>query len=236
MQSPVPTNDGNVLPWLQNFLLKFQVQGPGLGFLPAQVTATTADCNMLIYLVQTYVAVTRQNVAAALQYKDLIKNGPIGTPSGTVPMAAALPAAPATVASGVLPRLRMLVQEIKNKPAYNANIGADLGIIAAAPAADLAPPTLSVGNTQATNVTLGWSKNGWTDVRVQARAQGTVDWTDLGMDLFSPFVDTRPLVAPNTPEVREYRMCHLDGDTALLNWSAVEVVTGALSAGFFAFL
>lgn len=52
-----------------------------------------------------------------------------------------------------------------------------------------------------------------------------IGWVNLGVDLYSPFVDTRPLAAPNTPEVREYRMCHLDGDTPLLNWSPVLVVT-----------
>ena len=32
------------------------------------------------------------------------------------------------------------------------------------------------------------------------------------MDLFSPFVDIRPLAVAQTPELREYRMCYLDGD------------------------
>jgi len=62
-------------------------------------------------------------------------------------------------------------------------------------------------------------------VKVQSRAQGTADWTDLGIDLFSPYVDTRPLLVANTSEVREYRMCHMDGDRPLMNWSSVSVVT-----------
>lgn len=225
MSSPIPSNDGDLLPWLQNFAIKIPTEGPPLGLTAPQVSSAVADCNMLIYLIQTHVGVTRQNAAAALQYKDLIKNGPIGTPSSGVPVAATLPAPPPTVAAGALPRLRLLVQELKNKPAYNAGIGTNLGIIAPAAVANTEPPNVTATDSHAGNVTLTWNKGGWSGVKVQTRAQGTVDWTDLGLDLFSPFVDTRPLLAANTPEVREYRMCHLDGDDALLNWSSVTVVT-----------
>lgn len=225
MSSPIATNDGDLLPWLQNFSIKILTHGTALGIAAAQISSATADCDMLIYLIQTHVGVTRQNAAAALQYKDLIKNGPIGTVSGDVPSAVALPASPPAVAAGALPRLRLLVQEIKNKPSYDIGIGTDLGIIAAATTTNTDPPNISITGDHAANVTLGWNKAGWTGVKVQARAQGTVDWTDVGMDLFSPYVDTRPLLTANTPEVREYRMCHLDGDTALMNWSSVTVVT-----------
>jgi hypothetical protein len=180
---------------------------------------------MLIYLIQTYVGTTRHNAAAALQYKDLIKNGPIGTPSSGIPVVVALPAPPPTVAAGALPRLRLLVQEIKNKPSYNVGIGSNLGIATTAATTNMDPPAITLVDDHAGNLILNWIKGGWSGVKVQSRAQGTADWTDLGLDLFSPFVDTRPLRVPNTPEVREYRMCHLDGDTPLLNWSSVTVVT-----------
>ena len=224
MASPIPTNDGLLLPWAQNFCLKFPIHSTTLTFGIAALTAAVADCNMLIYLLQTYVPAVRHDAEEAVTYKDIIKEGPIGTPSGAPPVATALPVAPTTVAAGILPRLRLLVQEIKNKPAYNEGIGRDLGIIAAVPAPNLDPPKLSVKSNHALNVVIPWTKSGWSGVKVQARSEGTGTWTDLGLDLFSPFADTRPLLVPNTPEVREYRACHLDGDTALENWSSILVV------------
>ncbi len=104
-------------------------------------------------------------------------------------------------------------------------IGTDLGIIVAAAAVDTAPPTVRVTDNHAGNTVFAWSKNGWSGVKIQSRAQGATAWTEMGQDMFSPWVDTRPLAVPNTPEMREYRMCHLDGDTPLLNWSDVTVVT-----------
>lgn len=225
MKSPIPNTDGALLPWLQNFCVKFPLHAVVLGVPIGQIAIAVSDCNMLIYLLQTYVPVARNDGAEAVRYKELIKNGPIGTPGGAPPAATPMPAAPTTVPPGALPRLRLLVQEIKNKAAYNEAMGTDLGIIAAAPEANTDAPVLTLITSQAGNVVMAWTKNGWTGVKLQGRMQGAASWTDLGLDLFSPFADTRPLQAAATPEVREYRACHMDGDTPLLNWSAVLVVT-----------
>jgi len=225
MNSPIPNSDAALLPWLQNFCLKFPVQGAALGFTAAEIATVTADCNMLTYLMQTYVPAVRNDGNEAVRYKELIKNGPIGTPGGGLPAASVLPAAPPIVTPGALVRLRTVVQILKRKPAYQEAMGTDLGVIVADSEDNNAPPRVATTAVQAGNVVLAWTKQGWTGVKVQGRAQGATTWTDLGIDMFSPWADTRPLAAPNTPEVREYRMCHLDGETPLMNWSDVVVVT-----------
>ena len=224
MSSPIPNNEGEQLPWLQNFCIQLPSHAAVLGLVAAQTASATADCNMLIYLIQTYAPSLRKDAAEAVRYKDVIKNGPIGTPSGGIPAVTVLPVAPPSVAAGALVRLRLLVQEIKNKAAYNEGIGADLGILTTTGAADNSPPVISVTDNHASHVVMTWSKQGWTGVKVQGRKQGESTWQDLGQDLYSPFIDTRPLTTPGTPEIREYRMCHLDGDEPLLNWSPVIVV------------
>lgn len=87
------------------------------------------------------------------------------------------------------------------------------------------PGRRTLTKLRAGEITFDWNKSGWTGVKIQARAAGTLDWSDLGTDLFSPFVDSRPLATPSTPEVREYRACYLDKETPTLDWSAVLVVT-----------
>ena len=121
--------------------------------------------------------------------------------------------------------MRALVSEIKLKAAFTPAIGADLKIMVAAPTTDSDPPSLTVTNSQSGHVTFKWTKQGWTGVKVQGKMPTQALWTDLGTDLFSPWVDTRPLAVPGTPEVREYRMCHLDGDASLENWSPAYSVT-----------
>jgi hypothetical protein len=192
---------------------------------PAQINATTADCNMLIYLIQTYVNIIRHDASEATKYKELIKNGPIGTPGAGLPAASGMPPGPAAVAPGALPRLRQIVQEIKSRATYSEVIGVDLDIHTTTEVLNQDPPVITAAGANAGHVTMGWTKNGWKGVKIQTRLQNSAAWEDLGVDIFSPFIDTRPLHTANTPEVREYRFCHLDGDEPLQNWSSVEVIT-----------
>ena len=222
--SPVPTSYGLLLPWLQNFSIKFPVHGPGLAYTAPQISAAQADCSEAVHFLLNVRAAMQRDAQEMEQYIKLKLNGPIGAAAGPMPVPAAVPAAPPAVAPGILPRLRALVGEVKGKAAYTPSIGADLNIVVIPPTADASPPTLTIISPQSGAVSLKWSKQGWDGVKVQARVPGAMAWTDLGTDAFSPYVDTRPLAAANTPEVREYRMCHLDGDDALNNWSDVLVV------------
>ncbi|WP_206171030.1 hypothetical protein [Phragmitibacter flavus] len=61
--------------------------------------------------------------------------------------------------------------------------------------------------------------------KVQSRNPAAASWTDLGTDMFSPFVDTRPIETPGQPQVLEYRACYLVSDQPTLEWSSVLVVT-----------
>ena len=227
--SPVPSNPSLLLPWAQNLNLKVSTQGTIMGFTPAQISAVQNDCVEAIYILLSMKAIVENYAKQVSEYARLKLESPIGTPSGAFPGLPPLPAAPAVlVPAGILARLRTFVADAKNKPAYTPAIGADLGFIVPAQTDNFTPPKLTLVNSTAGNVTLKWPKQGWTGVKVQSRKPGELAWTDVGTDLFSPWVDTRHLAVPNTPEVREYRMCHLDGDIPLNNWSDVLVVTVTL--------
>jgi len=222
--SPVPSSPTLLLPWLQNFSLKFPNHGPKLGYSYDQITAAQADCAEGIHLLLNVRSAIQHNAEEMDRHIRLKLNGPLGAPYNPLPIPTPLPPSPPEVPAGIVPRLRALVTELKGKAAYTAAMGADLNIVITPPAQDASPPTLSLLNSLNGQVTLKWSKQGWDGVKVQSRAPGTSAWTDLGTDGFSPFVDTRPLATPQTPEIREYRLCHLDGDNALNNWSDVLVV------------
>jgi hypothetical protein len=77
------------------FLREISTHASPLGMPPAQVITTTADCNMLIYLLQSYVNIIRHDASEAVKYKELIKNGPIGSPSAGLPALTGMPPGPA---------------------------------------------------------------------------------------------------------------------------------------------
>ena len=223
--SPVPISEFELIPWLTNFSPKLSNYATTLGLLPAEVTATQADIAFVIYLLNVRLPSERQTLAATVEFKNLIKDGEAASPlPATLPGTVAPPAYPAAVAPGAMVRLRKLVQNIKSRPGYTDTIGQDLNIIATDGATAPAVPTLTVTAASAGMVTFNWNKGGWTGVKVQSRS-GTGNWTDLGVDLFSPYVDSRPLTVPGQPENREYRAAYLDGDSVLPGYSPTATVT-----------
>ena len=230
--SPIPTNENELTTWMANFATKLPSHATELGLDPATVSNAVIDCDFLFYLLTDLVPVRTSDLSQAIAYKDLMKNGPIGTPISNFPVPGTLSAAPANLVPGTLPRLRSLVQTIKNSPGYNDAIGNDLHIIATppvSPSSNPSPngPTLTLIHASAGNVSIKWNKGVWTGVAVQGRLQGTAAWTDLGTGHYSPFVDSRPLAAAPTPEIREYQMCYLNKDTPTDTWSSALIVTVA---------
>lgn len=226
--SPVPSSESEQIPWLTNFSPKLANYAATLGLQPAEVTAIQADVSYLIYLLNVRLPHERQTLAATVEYKNFMKEGDAALPlPATLPGTVAPPAYPAPVLPGALNRIRKLVLNIKTRAGYTETIGQDLGIIAVDSSATPDAPTLSLVNANAGNVTLAWNKSGWTGVKIQSRT-GSGDWQDVGVDLYSPFVDTRPLTVANQPEKREYRASYLDGDAVMTGTSQVlEVTVGA---------
>lgn len=223
--SPIPNVEADLVPWLTNFGPKYANYATTLGMLPAEVTATQADVGYIVYLVNVRLPAERQTLAATVEFKNLMKDGDASSAlPATLPGTVAPPPYPAAVAPGALVRLRKLVQNIKTRPGYTDTIGQDLGIIVNGEAASPAVPTLGFVNASAGNVTFNWNKSGWTGVKLQGRTNGS-GWLDLGVDLYSPFVDTRPLATNGQPENREYRAAYLDGDSQLSGFSQVAEVT-----------
>jgi hypothetical protein len=223
--SPIPITESELVPWLTNFGPKLANYAATLNLDPADVTSTQADIGYVIYLINVRIPAERQSLSATVEYKNFIKDGDASAPlPATLPGTVAPPAYPAAILPGAMTRLRKLVQNIKTRPGYTETIGQDLGIIATDQSSAPQVPTLAPVSAVAGSVTFNWNKSGWTGVKLQGRTNGG-PWTELGVDLFSPFVDTRPLAAPGMPETREYRAAYLDGDTALTGYSQVVQVT-----------
>ncbi|MES2708475.1 MAG: hypothetical protein V4726_17920 [Verrucomicrobiota bacterium] len=227
--SPVPTGETELVPWLINFSTKLAGYEATLGFQPGETSKTREELEYMVHLLNVLIPSLRKTLGAAVEFKSLMKDG---EPSARMPdplPGTVLPAAftGTPPPPGVLTRLRRLVQNIKTRPGYTETIGQNLGMIGTVGGGGPEAPTLTVISVPAGAVTIGWNKSGWTGVKVQARKSGTESWEDLGVDLYSPFVDTRPLSLPNQPENREYRACYLDGDTAQADWSQVLALTVA---------
>ncbi len=127
----LPRTDAELVIWFGKFARDFDTYATRLGFTPAEVTALRADAAMLDYLIADLIPSFQAGLQARTAYKNLLKNGPVGAPGGDPPAAPVINPPPATVAPGILPRVRKLIQRIKASPNYTEDIGNDLDIIGA---------------------------------------------------------------------------------------------------------
>ena len=212
----LPRTDKDRVVWFNNFVTKFTAQSAGLGFVAADLTAVTNDAAMFSYLVnqvEIYNTAKEQRV----NYKNLLRDGPIGSAGGAVPTAPVAGFVPTLVLPGILPRLTLLVKRIKASPTYTEAIGKDLGIVSEVQALDTAvmKPVLKLV-MKGGLVEVQWVKGNSDGVRIEVD-RGT-GWQFLAIDTVPHYPDTTPI---NGPATWKYRAIYIIEDEAVGQWSDV---------------
>ena len=97
---------------MDNIAVKLPGYATALGVTPAEVASVQADAAMFNYIMDMQEAYKtfKQNVS---DYKNVLRDGPLGAPLGAVPVFPTLPVAPAAVSAGVFARIRKLAGRIK---------------------------------------------------------------------------------------------------------------------------
>lgn len=216
----LPRTDKDRVVWLNNFASKFAQVFTGLGFVAADVTSVNNDAAMFSYLinqVELYTTAKEQRV----DYKNLIKDGPLGTPGGLVPVAPAAGTIPTTVLPGIFARISQLVPRIKNSVTYTDAIGKDLGIIGAQQTFDPSQmkPLLKLA-MMGGQVEVQWIKGEADSLRIESdKGNG---WQLLSIDTVPHYTDTTPITAP---AVWKYRAMYQIADEQVGMWSDVNSIT-----------
>ena len=218
--SYLPRTDKDRVVWLNNFSSKFAQVATGLGFVAADVTSVNNDAAMFSYLinqVEVYTTAKEQRV----DYKNLIKEGPLGTPGGPLPVAPAAGTVPTVVLPGIFARISQLVPRIKNSTTYTDAIGKDLGIIGAQQTFDpaLMKPVLKLA-MMGGQVEVQWIKSEADALRIETdKGNG---WQLLAIDTVPHYTDTTPITAP---AVWRYRAMYQIADELVGQWSDVSSIT-----------
>ena len=87
----IPRTDQGKADFLDNLALKLPIYAALLGVTPAEVTSVVNDAAMFNYVMDDQEAFKthKQNVS---NYKNALRDGPLGTPLGALPVAPTLPA------------------------------------------------------------------------------------------------------------------------------------------------
>lgn len=220
-----PKAEADLVIWYKNFGQTLATHATTLGLTSADVAAVKDDGAMLEYLIGELVPTYQTALQARVSFKNLMKDGPLGAPGGDPPPAPTAGTAPASIAPGILPRLRQLIQRIKAAPNYTEAIGQELNIIGPegnAPSGDAnAKPTGKAIALPTSQVKIEFTKRGFDGVWIESRRTGETEWTALGTDNFSPYIDTRPPLVAGRAEVREYRLRFIRRDEPVGEWSDI---------------
>ncbi|NOS93086.1 MAG: hypothetical protein HOP30_14280 [Cyclobacteriaceae bacterium] len=210
----LPRGDNERVLWLNQFASKLSIHATTLGLTPADVSGTQNDAAMFTYLV-TQVEIHTTAKESRVNYKNLIKDGPIGAPGGVLPMPIPVIAAPTVVAPGIFPRLAMLVQRIKYSPGYTEAIGKDLGVISAQKSTDttdLKPKLKLVKKGE--QVQVQWVKGIADSIRIEK--DSGAGWQFLAIDSIPHYTDKTPVTVATT---WKYRAMYIINDEPVGQWS-----------------
>jgi hypothetical protein len=186
-------------------LQAFKTAIPGyattLGLTPAQVTAQAADADYFSYVLAG-AHLMRNSATQWTGWKDIVRAGGDPPPSGA-PTAPPLPPSVPAVAPGIEARFRALVKQVKSSPAYNAAIGAALGIEGSertGPDYDTLAPDINA-SISGTHVFVDWNWGGYStfldlcELQVDRTGSG---FSVLAFDSTPGYTDTQPFPAAPT--------------------------------------
>jgi hypothetical protein len=226
----LPSSDEDRVLFLNNFALKKAVHKTTLGFSNAEVTATENDALMFSFLVNT-INELKRDMQEIVKYKDLLRDGPRGTPLGAFPSFTSTSGAvvPTLVPADIFLRVSQDVKRIKGSPNYTTAIGEDMGIIGPVDSfnADTYKPIIKA---KAFNgyVRIAFVKQDVAidRVNIYTRFKGQSIWVFLSTATLSPYNDSRPL-NDDVPETREYMVRGVVNDAEVgLNSDIVSVLFG----------
>jgi hypothetical protein len=216
--------------WFHKYLTELPVANGVLGLAAADVAATVADAKFLEYASGAWLTASRDFGPACTSALEGLYSGAGGAafvlPVFTVP---ALPAGVVAVPAGALDRIFAYVQVIKANPNYTEAIGLQLGIVGAEDSTENPVPTFTLKVERGDSsevVKIIFRKYGRPGVAIYCRRGGGA-WELLAIDLASPYLDARPLLAPGVPETREYRLQYYEAEAPVGDFTAIASVSVA---------
>jgi hypothetical protein len=202
-QDYIPAADGDFLMWLQTFRRQVAALASQFDLTQPELDAITADLNALQASLATLNTKKAEMQAAAADKAETRRQ--------------------------VVGRMRALSNRLKAHRAYSDVQGRQLGIIGPEDSTDLstARPTLRVAMVQPGQVSITFNKSTSTGVTILGQRGPETTFSFLAIDTVSPYVDTRPNLAPG-PETRYYQARYLDGDdpVGLLSDTVIVTVPG----------
>lgn len=217
----LPRTDQGKVAWLNNFSNKLPTHAATLGLTLEDQVVAQRGAEMFAYMVGQVVSFEAEKTERVL-FKNLLRDGPIGSPLGDFPGMPVIPAPPASVPPGIFPRIRLMVQRIKGSTGYTEAIGADLKIIGAEQIIDplTMKPVLKLEKSLS-GINIVWKKADADAIRIEVDRDGQ-GFQFLAIDSEPDYMDTFPITIAAT---WKYRAGYLIHDQLIGQWSDIAQIS-----------
>jgi len=222
-----PQSNSDRAVWFHNFAVQFDNLATHLGFLPADVTAVSADDAIMQFMLTACEDADNYASAARSYRKQITENG-IGDPVPVFPVPPAF-GPPAPVPTGVFERLDNLVKRIRVAPNYTNDDGVLLGIVPTStgptPEGDLKPvikPEVMPGSV----VNVKFVRGQTDGIALEMQLDNETAWTPAGNFFKSPAILDIETKADDLPRAVRLRARYLDGNNPVgQNSDTVSITT-----------
>lgn len=197
----IPRNRAEQRAWWLNLKTEIPTVGPALGLSAEDIAAVVATCSAQIDLIDEVIKTeTAYNGALEAEKMGMALNGTA---------------------------IKESINDWKGNPTMTAEIAAKLKITTSKsefdPDAWKCEFTVKILHGE---IRIDWKKKGVQFVHIYSRLAGQTQWTLIGTDSSSPYIDGRPLANPAVPETREYMIrgviedqeIGLDSDVQSVTW------------------
>ena len=217
-KSYLPLNDKERAVWFKNFSVKLAPLATSLGLSASDVTAINNDSAYFSYCVDT-AEMYKAEASERNRYKNILRDGPIGSSLGPYPSTPTIPTPPTVVQAGVFARLRLIVQRIKNHTNYTEAIGMDLGIIGAEDIwnPDDLKPVLKLA-IKGGHVEVQWTKGHADAICIEKLVGTATAFSFLAINLKPNFIDRTPITEA---AVWKYRAIYILNDEPVGHYSDI---------------
>lgn len=216
-----PTSLQEQAAWCLNFANNIGIVGASLGLTAAEIQLILKDNTVVQFLAYSAIEVDTYR-AAVQQYRTIITEGNIGSPTPAFPQAIT-PTLPEPIPTGIWERLDGYVKRIRVAPAYTDEIGALLGIIPSGPGPtpenemkpELTPTSLPNSLVQVKFV------RGQSDGVVIEMSLDNGTWSEAGRYFKSPANLVVPENPAKSPRAVALRARYVDGDNPIGQFSNI---------------
>ncbi len=198
----LPTAEGQLIIWLENFIVKIGTHGATLG-LDSTTISEIQDAAQAIIDDINLTTQKKQQWKAQVETKNTSKKNNLET-------------------------ITSKVNQFKEEQVYNPTIGDDLGVEGTEDDfdPDTFKPDLSVENIQQGRL-LKFSKKKTDGANIYRRNKGEGDWTFLGLDTRSPYLDSEDFAQPAEVEYKAVGV--IDNEEIGIDSDIVEITTAEVS-------